>query len=79
MRDEEMWLWFGNYGLSAISVAVDHCLAGQKAKSKYIEKPIMAELEEKSSYKESSEEIAVFEMKQRINLLRKQGLPESPI
>ena len=69
----------GSYVLSAVSVAVEHCLAGRKAKSKYIDKPIMSELEEKSSYKESSEEIAVFEMKQRINLLRKQGLPESPI
>ena len=36
----EMWMWFGTYGLSAVSVAVEHCLAGRKAKSKYIKKPI---------------------------------------
>ncbi len=28
---------------------------------------------------ESQEEIAVYEMKKRINLLKKQGLPESPM
>lgn len=32
----------------------------------------------KNGYKESNEEIAVFEMRKRINLLKKQGLPESP-
>ena len=31
-----------------------------------------------SSYKESKEDVAVFEMRQRISLLRKNGLPESP-
>lgn len=80
MRDEEMWLWFGNYGLSAVSVAVEHCLAGKKAKSKYIEKPIFKEeAERKTGYKESQEEVAIFEMKQRIKVLQKQGLPESPM
>lgn len=48
MRDEEMWLWWGHYGLSAVSVAVEHCLAGKKARSKYIEKPIYRELEEQN-------------------------------
>lgn len=39
-RDNEAWMWFGTYGLSAVSVAVEHCLAGRKAKSKYVDKPI---------------------------------------
>lgn len=42
-RDNEMWMWFGTYGLSAVSVAVEHCLAGRKARSKYIEKPIIGQ------------------------------------
>lgn len=29
-RDNDMWMWFGTYGLSAVSVAVEHCLAGKK-------------------------------------------------
>lgn len=39
---------FGSYGISALMVAIDHCLNGRKARSKYIEKPIMQELEEKN-------------------------------
>lgn len=30
-------------------------------------------------YKESQEEVAIFEMKQRIEFLEQQGLPESPM
>lgn len=37
----------GSYVLSAISVAVEHCLAGKKARSKYIEKPILQKIEAK--------------------------------
>ncbi|MBQ8804105.1 MAG: hypothetical protein IJZ53_10760 [Tyzzerella sp.] len=40
MRDGEMWI-MGRYVLSAVSVAVEHCLAGKKAKSEYLEKPFM--------------------------------------
>lgn len=79
-KDEEMWR-MGLYVQSAVSTAVEHNLAGKKAKSKYIEKPILYENKEENTnrYKESNEEIAIFEMKQRINLLRQQGLPESPM
>lgn len=78
-QDYLAWL-FNQYTLSAVSVAVEHCLAGRKAKSMYIEKPIMQEIkEENNGYRERKEEVAVFEMKQRINILKKKGLPESPI
>ena len=40
-RDEEMWAFCGNYVLSAVITAVDSCLNGQKARSKYIEKPLL--------------------------------------
>lgn len=77
-QDYIAWL-FNQYTLSAVSVAVEHCLAGEKAKSKYIEKPFLQDIERtERKNKESQEEIAIFEMKQRINLLRKSGLPESP-
>lgn len=72
-------LWWGNYGKQAVYVAVEHCLAGRKAKSKYLENPILFDGKLKENgYKESQEEVAVFEMKQRIELLRQKGLPESP-
>lgn len=47
-KDSLIYTWIGSYGLSAVSVAVEHCLAGRKAKSKYIEKPIMQQIEEKN-------------------------------
>lgn len=43
-----MWIWWGSYGLSAVSVAVEHCLVGRKAKSKYIDKPMLQQAEEKN-------------------------------
>lgn len=78
-QDTLMHTWWGTYGLSALTVAVEHCLHGKKAKSEYIDKPILSqEVTKESKYKESKEEIAVFEMKQRIKFLEKQGLPQSP-
>ncbi len=79
--DAMMHAWWGEYGLSAVTVAVEHCIHGRKASSKYIEKPILSIIQEntkENTYKESKEEIAVFEMKQRIKFLEKQGLPQSP-
>lgn len=46
--DAMMHAWFGNYGVSAVSVAVEHCLAGRKARSTYIEKPILSKIQEKT-------------------------------
>ena len=51
-----MHMWFGTYGLSAVSVAVEHCLAGRKAKSKYIEKPVLSEIQERKTNKELTED-----------------------
>lgn len=37
----------GIYTQSAVGVAVEHCINGNKARSKYIEKPMLQEAEEK--------------------------------
>lgn len=48
--------WFSwQYGLSAVSVAVEHNLAGRKARSKYIDKPLMQEIEERNGKFSESE------------------------
>lgn len=48
LKEKDYLAWLSNqYTLSAVSAAVEHCLAGRKAKSKYIEKPLMQEIEEK--------------------------------
>lgn len=75
-QDEDMWV-MGIYVQSAVSVAVEHCLAGRKAKSRYFDKPISRNM--KKNNNTGQEEVAVFEMKQRIKMLKNQGLPESPI
>lgn len=49
MKEQDYLAWMqGQYILSAVSVAVEHCLAGRKAKSKYLKKPLMQEIEEKN-------------------------------
>lgn len=78
LLDEQMW-FMGQYVLSAVSMAVEHNLHGKKARSKYIEKPILqTEQNTDNANPESREQVAVFEMKQRINVLKQQGLPQSP-
>lgn len=37
--DTLVWQFCGNYVLSAVAVAVEHCLAGRKARSEYIKEP----------------------------------------
>ncbi len=82
VKQQDYFAWLYNqYTMSAVSVAVEHCLAGKKARSKYIRRPIMQEIydDAQQQYSESKEECAVFEMKQRIKLLKEQNLPESPM
>lgn len=56
IKEKDYLAWLSNqYTLSAVSVAVEHCLAGRKAKSKYIEKPIMQETTEKQVANENKQ------------------------
>lgn len=52
-QNEMVYQWFGNYGISAFSVAIDHCFNGQKAKSKYMSEPV--QLFEKTEEEKKSE------------------------
>lgn len=36
-----MHMWWGNYGISALVYAIEHCLAGKKAKSEYVKEAIL--------------------------------------
>lgn len=43
LQQQDYMSWLHNqYTLSAVLVAVEHCLAGKKAKSEYIKKPILS-------------------------------------
>lgn len=45
-NDKLAWMYCGNYIISAISVAIDHCLNGKKAKSEYIKESLLNDYEE---------------------------------
>lgn len=85
--DAMMHAWWGSYGLSAVSVAVEHCLAGKKAKSKYIDKPMLSQLrEEMKNNSLTQEEIdnrelqkMIFAEEMWIKQQNKKGLPETVI
>lgn len=77
MIDSLVWRFCGEYFLSAVSVAVEHCLAGKKAKLKYTEKPILSKVTITES-ENDNEGIAVFEMKKRTKMLERSGLKASP-
>ena len=71
-EDVSQWQ-LGQYMAAAVSCVFP--------KGKYPKEPMfqIKNDEKEPLYRESKEEAAVFEMKQRINLLRQQGLRESPI
>jgi hypothetical protein len=75
-QDHLMHLWWGTYGLSAVSVAVEHCLAGKKAKSKYVQDAVMDELLE--NYGLTQEEIDNKEL-QKMLLAEKQWQMQAKI
>lgn len=58
-QDQINWL-NGQYMVSAVGVAVEHVLAGRKAVSKYIEKPILLQMDEEEQKKEKMKEVNLF-------------------
>lgn len=54
-RDEELWR-MGIYVENAVAVAVDHCLNGRKANSKYMEKPLLVEAAERKRIENLTQE-----------------------
>lgn len=63
IRDREMWSWFGNYGISAMVFAIEHCFS-EKPKTSYLEKPITEEIG-----KELTEELTEEEKKRQTEQL----------
>lgn len=46
LREQDCLAWMSNqYTLSAVFVAVEHCLMGKKAKARYVKNPFMQEIE----------------------------------
>ena len=77
-RDSEMWSWWGNYGISAVTFALDHCLNGKKAKTKYLKKPLLqGKSKPKDSFTEADIQKAILIEQQYINRAKQRGLPET--
>lgn len=84
LRDEEMWMWFGVYGVSAVTKSIDQCFSGKKAGAKFIEEPLYAklmeevELTEEERYEKELQNALLAE-EQWIMASRQKGLPETII
>lgn len=60
-RNELIHAWVGNYGVSALVYAVEHCLNGKKATSKYMDKPMqLFELTEEEKKQAQKNALAAF-------------------
>lgn len=78
-QDYLAWL-FNQYTLSAVSVAVEHNLAGRKARSKYIEKPLLQEVENrKKEITEKDIQMAILTEQKYMAMAVNRGLPETII
>ena len=84
IKDEEMWMWVGNYGVSALIVAIDRCFSGNKSKAEYTKEPILSKTFENDGLTE--EEIQEKELRkallaeeQWIIAGKRKGLPETII
>lgn len=79
-RDNEMWSWWGSYGVSAVIFAIDHCLNGRKAVSKYIKEPVMSkDIQRKEGFTDADIQKAILIEQQYMNMAQQNGLPETVI
>lgn len=82
-QDSLQHMWWGNYGISALIVAIDHCF-NNKAKSEYIKEPILSKafdndgLTEEEIYEKELKKALIAE-EQWIIASNKKGLPETII
>lgn len=58
-EDNLIYAWCGSYLTSAVSFVIEHCFTGSKAKSKYIDKPLLQPEEENRPLTEEEKQKAV--------------------
>lgn len=87
MAQDENNFYLMHYMTSAVTYAVEHCLAGVKAKTQLIKEPILANLAENRKISEMSEDERYnYELKQALEneekwiiASRMKGLPETVV
>lgn len=79
MQDEQLWQ-MGLYVESAVSVAIDHCFGGKKAKSEYLKQPLLSEfgMTEEEKYDLELKKALLAEEQWIQNDIRR-GLPQTKI
>jgi hypothetical protein len=78
MMDEEAWI-YGKYFGEAIMSTIGNAFKKKDACDyNYPKRPYSFEIDKRKA-ENSDEEVAVYEMKQRIKMLEKTGLPMSPV
>ena len=83
IRDEEAWLHWGNYGISALIVAIDRCF-DKNPKAEYIKEPILSKanenegLTEEKIYEKELKKALIAE-EQWMIASKNKGLPETII
>lgn len=82
-NDSLMHMWWGNYGMSAVTTAMDKCLS-KKSKAEYIKEPVLSKAFENDGL--TDEQIYEKELKkallaeeQWIFVGKQKGLPETII
>lgn len=83
-QDYLQHMWWGNYGISALIVAINRCFGGKDSKAEYIKEPILSKAFENDNL--TDEEIYEKELKkaiiaeeQWIIASKQRGLPETVI
>ena len=81
-KDLLMYSWFGNYGISALTVAIEHCFS-KNAKSEYLKSAIMSDMEDDKLTQEEIDERELRKMlfaeEMWIKQQNKKRLPETVI
>lgn len=81
IREQDYLAWLqGQYTLSAVSVAAEHCLAGKKAKSEYIKEPILFRIGiVEKEITEQDMQMAILTEQRYMAMAVNKGLPETII
>lgn len=85
IKEQDHMNWISNqYTLSAVSVAVEHCIFRKKAKSEYIKEPLMSKILENDGLTEQEiqeKEIrkAILTEQRYMIMAANRGLPETII
>lgn len=77
-------LWWGSYGISALTTAIDRCLSGKKSKAEYAKEAILQSVFAKEALTEEEEyknklQKALLAEEQWIIAGKQKGLPETII